>query len=185
MDGLGLFIGQFLRRPGEIRSLVPSSRALGRRVAAPLSRATGLVVELGPGTGTITRCLLDRGIPPERLVLMEMNAAFCQRLGRDFPGARVVNAAAQSLAQIPLAEAPGAVVSGIPLLAMSPHVQRAILAAAFARLRPGAPFLQLTYGLRPPVAPGLLDELGLGWERLGRVWRNLPPAEVYRFTRRA
>lgn len=182
-DGFALFVGQFLRNPGEVRSIVPSSRALGRRATEPLSRATGLVVELGPGTGTITRCILDRGVPAERLVLMEMNPAFCTALSREFPGVRVVNAAAQTLDRLALPEAPGAVVSGVPILAMPAAVQHAIMAAAFSRLRPGAPFLQLTYGLKPPVAPEVLSDLGLRWRRMGRVWRNFPPAEVYCFTR--
>lgn len=181
-DGFALFVGQFFRKPGEVRSLVPSSRALGLRATEPLSRATGLVVELGPGTGTITRCILERGVPPGRLVLMEMNPAFCTALGREFPGVRVVNAAAQTLDRLPLPEAPGAVVSGVPILAMPAPVQHAIMAAAFSRLKPGAPFLQLTYGLRPPE---VLEDLGLTWRRMGRVWRNIPPAEVYCFTRAA
>jgi phosphatidylethanolamine/phosphatidyl-N-methylethanolamine N-methyltransferase len=75
------------------------------------------------------------------------------------------------------------VVSGLPLLSMPLALQRDILTGTFARVRPGAPYVQFTYGPAPPVARAVRDELGLDWRVSPRIWQNLPPARVYRFTR--
>ena len=63
-----LFFRQYLRSPRSVGSVIPSSRALGRGVAAETAWAPGqYVVELGGGTGSITMGLIERGIPRDRL----------------------------------------------------------------------------------------------------------------------
>lgn len=178
---LALFVGQLLRNPREVSAVVPSSRALAAAMARDLGPATGRVVEFGPGTGKITQAILDSGVAPENLTLYEMNPAFCRALEARFPGVRVVNAPAQAATE----EAPGvgAVVSGLPLLSIPRDVQHGILAAAFAVLRPGAPYVQFTYGAKPPVNDGVRTSLCLQVRPLARVWHNLPPARVYHYTR--
>jgi phosphatidylethanolamine/phosphatidyl-N-methylethanolamine N-methyltransferase len=64
-------------------------------------------------------------------------------------------------------------------------LQRAILGGTFARVRPGGTYVQFTYGPKPPVAKAVREELGLDWRVSARIWRNLPPARVYRFFRPA
>ena len=179
---LSLFVGQLLRNPREISAVVPSSRILAAAMVRDLGPATGRVVEFGPGTGKITEAILDRGVAPGDLTLYEMNATFCRALERRFPGVRVVNAPAQSAAE---AEEPGigAVVSGLPLLSMPRAVQEGIVAAAFTILAPGGPYVQFTYGARPPVDEAVRRTLGLEVRAGARVWHNLPPARVYRYTR--
>ena len=177
---LVLFLGQMLRRPLEVVALAPSSRELARSMVGGLSAQTGGVAELGPGTGCITREILARGVAPCDLTLFEMNPVFCTRLRQHFPGVRVENRPAQDIARSGLSGL-GAVISGLPLLSMSDAAQRAIVSASFAAMRPGGIFVQFTYGARPPVAEGPRRDLALTWQRLGRVWENLPPAQVYLF----
>ena len=57
----------------------------------------GPVVELGPGTGPVTQALLQRGLAPERLILVEYDPAFCRLLERRFPGVRVIQGDAYDL----------------------------------------------------------------------------------------
>ena len=78
----------------------------------------------------------------------------------------------------------GAVVSGLPLLSMSTRKVMSILSGAFSHVRPAGSFYQFTYGLRCPVPRPILDRLGLKATRTGATVRNIPPAAVYRITRR-
>lgn len=178
-NDLVLFVGQLLRNPREVSAIVPSSRVLARAMARGLGPATGRVVEFGPGTGKLTQAILDQGVAPSDLTLYEMNPAFCDSLKARFPGVRIVNAPAQESAK-ELAGV-GAVVSGLPLLSIPPEIQRGIIGAAFAILRPGAPYVQFTYGPNPPVSAGVSAALKLSFESGPRIWQNLPPARVYRY----
>ena len=82
---LGLFFGEMLRHPTEVSALLPSSEAVAWKMTEGLSRVTGPVVEIGAGTGSFTRAILARGVAPENLTLMEMNARFCEILREKFP----------------------------------------------------------------------------------------------------
>lgn len=177
---LVLFVGQLLRNPREVSAVVPSSRVLARAMARGLGPATGRVIEFGPGTGKITQAILDQGVAPSDLTLYEMNPTFCENLARRFPGVRVVNAPAQEAAKE--LSGVGAVISGLPLLSIPPEIQRGILGAAFTVLKPGAPYVQFTYGPNPPVSAGVSAALKLRHEHGPRIWQNLPPARVYRYS---
>ncbi len=52
--------------------------------AAAGSPSQGLIVELGPGTGPVTQALIETGVAPERLVLVEYDAGFCRLLRQRF-----------------------------------------------------------------------------------------------------
>lgn len=179
---LKFFLGQLIRRPRQVSALAPSSEDLARAMAARIPRPSGRVAEFGPGTGKLTRAILDRGVAPGNLTLFELNPDFCARLRERFPGVTVVNAPAQDLAAHC---APGlvAVVSGLPLLSMSEELQHAIVAAAFSRLAPDGVFIQFTYGPQSSVAESVRRALGLRAERGVKVWNNLPPARVWTYRR--
>lgn len=180
MNDFSLFLGQMVRRPGQVSALAPSSRRLARAMAEGLSPETGLVAELGPGTGKITRAILERGVKPENLTVFELNPVFCRKLEKDFPGLRVENHPAQHMATLGL-RGLDAVISGLPLLSMSATLQHAILHAAFSALRPGGVFVQFTYGPRPPLNPVVQHDLALKVDRGPHVMFNMPPARVYHY----
>jgi len=160
---------------------------LARVITQDISVKDGPVLELGPGTGVFTRALLARGIAQSDLTLIEYGPDFAQTLQLRFPEARVLRMDAAQLRRADLfTGAPvGAVISGLPLLSMSPRKVIAILSGSFHYLRPGGAFYQFTYGPRCPVPRPILDRLGLKATHVGRALRNLPPAAVYRITRRA
>ena len=181
---LSLFLRQLIRRPQQVVALSPSSADLARAMTAELSPTTGRVAELGAGTGTFTRAILERGIERADLTLFELNPDFCDHLRRRFPGVTVLNQSAETLASA-CAPGLGAVISGLPMLSMPNAVQLAILQDAFDRLRSGGNFVQFTYGPRPPVAQEVQHALGLIFRRGDKVWGNLPPARIYWFSRKS
>ena len=183
------FFRQWLKNPLAMAALSPSSRRLAREMIKQLPENTSRVIELGGGTGVFTRALLDKGIQPRNLLVVELNAELHHLLQERFPGVHVVQGDARDLHDIihkaGFAEAGGvdAILSGLGLLSMSRSTQRKILTAAFSVLGPEGRFIQFTYGPASPVSRELLAELGLGVHRGGIAWRNVPPAAVYVFTR--
>jgi phospholipid N-methyltransferase len=189
MPAAWTFFRQWLKNPRAMASLSPSSRHLAREMVAQLPRDARRVIELGAGTGVFTRAMLERGIAPQDLLLVELNPELCQYLGRHFPGSHVVHGDARDLAGIVanagFADANGvdAVVSGLGFLAMPRALQKSILEAVFSVLGPDRPLIQFTYGPVSPLPRALLGELGLKVRRAGIAWINVPPAAVYVYTR--
>jgi phosphatidylethanolamine/phosphatidyl-N-methylethanolamine N-methyltransferase len=181
------FFRAWISNPLRVAAVAPSGNALADLITREISSDTGPVLELGPGMGAFTRALLARGVSEPDLTLIEYGSDFVRLLSVRFPSARVLWMDASWLAREKIFEgAPlGAVVSGLPLLAMPPRKVMAILAGAFGHLRPGGAFYQFTYGPRCPVPRPLLDRLGLKATRIGRALVNVPPAAVYRISRRA
>ncbi|NOX73079.1 MAG: methyltransferase domain-containing protein [Alphaproteobacteria bacterium] len=177
---LAKFIGSAIRNPGQLGAVAPSSRALGRAMAAEIADMSGKVAEIGAGTGAITREILNAGLAPENLTALDLDAGFCRDLAAKFPGIHVLNESAQDLAAHGLKEL-AAVVSGLPLLNMPASLRLEIAQSAFAALKPGAPFIQFTYGNAPPLPDAIQETLQLKWVKRPRVWTNLPPATVYVF----
>lgn len=178
------FLKTWVDKPMQMGAVTPSSPALAARMAAFVDPARpGMVVELGPGTGVVTKALLDRGVPPERLASIEYSADFCTLLRHRFPGIHVVHGDAYAIRRTlgRLGEAPlAAVVSGLPLLTRPPAQRIHLLEEALAMMPPGAPFVQFSYSLVPPVPPGAGD---YSIERSNWVVMNLPPARVWVYRR--
>ncbi len=180
------FIRTWLENPRATGALSPSSRALSRAVAGEVDpNADGPVVELGPGTGPVTDALIRRGIAPERLILVEYEEAFCRLLARRYPQCRIIQGDAYALARTlaPVLEQPAAaIVSSLPLLNTPDRRRLALLGDAFALMRPGAPFIQFTYGLLSPI-PRHAPSCALAFDAHASapVWMNLPPARVWTY----
>ncbi|MEF0940180.1 class I SAM-dependent methyltransferase [Rhizobium sp. BR 362] len=181
-----LFFRSWVSDPMRVAAIAPSGERLARLMTQEIEALDGPILELGPGTGVFTRALLARGLPEKDLTLIEFGEEFTGQLRGRFPEARVVQMDAAQLVQCGLfADAPfGAVVSGLPLLSMSPEKIIAIVGGAFATMRPGGALYQFTYGPRCPVSRSILDRLGLKAVRIGGTVRNIPPAGVYRISRR-
>jgi len=181
------FLQAWIRKPRQTASIVPSSHYLGRLMAAQIDPLGGRVMEFGGGTGALTREIIATGLPVADLEVVEINEALAHNLRAGFPGVSILQAPAQSV----LAQSAGGaggyqcVISGLPLLAMSKMLQKAILEEAFRLLRPGGAVIQFTYSPRPPVPERLTSLLGLRAERIGTIVRNVPPATVFRYRRAA
>jgi len=161
-------------------AVMPSGRVLARTMAQYVDiKSTGPVVELGPGTGAITNALIERGVDQKRLVLVEYNPSFCALLRDRYPHARVVQGDAYTLRDSlrnVLSAPASAVVSGLPLVTKPMLTRLKLVREAFAALAPGAPFVQFTYSVAPPIPKSLP---GVSTEASERIWMNLPPARVW------
>ncbi|MDU0361370.1 methyltransferase domain-containing protein [Rhizobium sp. 25PS6] len=179
------FLLAWLRAPLRIASITPSCPRLAGLMTKEISTLTGPVLELGPGTGVFTAALLERGIAERDLTLVEYERDFATLLQGRFPDARVLWVDVRQMWKTALSGSFfGGVVSGLPLLAMRPEDARTLLEGCFSNLRPHGAFYQFTYGPKCPVPVEILDSLDLVATRIGWTLRNIPPAAVYRISRR-
>lgn len=181
-----LFLREWLRNPRSVAAVAPSGRALARLITKDVSARTGKVLELGPGTGSFTQALIENGVREENLTLVEYSEEFAQLLKSRYPLASVFQLDAGKLYSHTLFNQPeaGAIVCGLGLLNMPDSQVSAIMRGAFGYLRPGGAFYLFTYGPRCSVPYSILSELGLVASHVGKTWLNIPPASVYRITRR-
>ena len=174
------FIRSWLEKPLAIGAVTPSGKVLARTMARYVAPATsGPVVELGPGTGPVTEALVEEGIDPARLVLIEFNPTFCKLLRARYPTATVVQGDAYGLRHLlggMLQRPAAAVVSGLPLVTKPIGTRLRLLREALELLRPGAPFIQFTYAVVSPIPKRLA---GVRAEASERIWKNMPPARVW------
>jgi len=182
-----LFQLLWLRNPLSIGAVAPSSDYLARAIANQVALdCPGVVVELGGGTGSITRALLTRVADPADLVVIEREPMLCTRLITRFPGIRVICGNARDLRKLLTEAGIGpvrAVVSSLPLLSLSHSTRRQVLEEAFTVLAREGVFVQFTYGVLSPVGSSHARKAGIIGRRTGWVLRNLPPATIWRYRR--
>ena len=174
------FIRSWIEKPLSTGAVMPSSKVLARAMARYVdAEAGGPVIELGPGTGPVTEALVEHGIDQSRLILVEFNPDFCRLLRTRYPEATVVQGDAYRLRRILevyVREPAAAVVSGLPLLTKPLRTRLRLMADAMGLLAPGAPFVQFTYAMVPPI-PKALSGIRVVASEL--IWLNLPPARVW------
>lgn len=172
--------------PKGIGAVLPSSPGLAAAITREIRAEDGPVLELGSGTGVFTRALLARGVAQSDLALIEMDDAFAEQLAQRFPHAQVCRADAARLMDTPLfgGRQAAAAVCGLPLLNMPVRQQANIMRGTFSHLQPGGACYLFTYGWRCPISPRVLARLGLRARRVSIVYLNVPPAQVWKLTRR-
>lgn len=174
----GDFLRGLISNPRGVSAPTPSSSTLARAIAAEVDLSRdGLVIELGPGTGVVTKALLEHGVPADRLVVIEQEPCFAQVLRKRLPQVTVHQGDALIFeSQIAFDAQVAAIVSGLPLLQIPLAARRSLLRRALACQEKGGLFIQLSYSWRPPVPP----EPGMTLHKR-TVWRNFPPAHVWTY----
>jgi phosphatidylethanolamine/phosphatidyl-N-methylethanolamine N-methyltransferase len=179
------FLRSWIEKPLHMGAVMPSGRVLARTMAQYVNiDSSEPVVELGPGTGAITNALIEHGVDQKRLVLVEYNPGFCALLRDRYPHAKVVQGDAYALRDSlwnVLSVPASAVVSGLPLVTKPMLTRLKLIRDAFVALAPGAPFVQFTYSVAPPIPKSLP---GVSTEASERIWMNLPPARVWVYRKR-
>jgi phosphatidylethanolamine/phosphatidyl-N-methylethanolamine N-methyltransferase len=177
-----MFFRRWLANPLQMGSVVPSSAALCSRIVRQTRRAPDeAVLELGAGTGVISRALLASGVPPDRLFVVEIVPDMAAHLRRALPGARVVEGDARRLQELLPTDwhgRIGTVICGIPLVLLSLSEQRRVIMAMQA-VAPGRGFLHFSYCATSPISTRKhrLTARREAWTPL-----NFPPASVWRYT---
>lgn len=173
------FLRALIARPKNIGAVAPSSRALARAIARQIDPARpGPVLELGPGTGVITAALLEHGIAPGRLTVIEYDSDFAAAIAARFHDVHVIQGDAFDLGRtlgLRDTEPFAGIVSGIPLLNFPMPHRQAYVQSLTDRLAPDAPLIQFSYGMHAPVVP----PPGFSVICSARIWANLPPARVW------
>ena len=176
------FFSELVRSPKSIGAICASSKRLGMRIAEKIDlQKGGWIVELGAGTGAITRALLLHGIPASRLIVLEKSHHFAAHLRHCFPAIRVMQADAADINHILEGEGPvSTVVSGLPLRSLQQCKVSRITDACVRILPYSGRLVQFTYapyGISPWTKAGL--------EKLASqiVWQNFPPARIEVFSR--
>ena len=176
-----LFFRSWLEAPLRAGAFKPSSADLARAMAAQVDPSLpGPVVELGPGTSAVTAALVERGVDPARLLLIEADPVFCALLRERWPSAHVLNTDAYAAPALikNLGEPAAAIVAGLPLIVKPPRQRLRLVLDSLRHAAPGAPFVQFTYFVRSPVpAP----RPGLRAHGSPMVWWNLWPARVWSY----
>jgi phosphatidylethanolamine/phosphatidyl-N-methylethanolamine N-methyltransferase len=174
------FIRHWIDKPLSMGAVTPSSKVLARAMARYVDpESAGPVIELGPGTGAVTKALVEHGVDPARLVLVEFNPSFCRLLRTRYPAATVIQGDAYRIKHLLsglLRDPAAAVVSGLPLQTKPFKRRLQLIDEAFELMAPGAPFVQFTYAMVTPI-PKKHAEITAHPSEL--IWQNLPPARVW------
>jgi phosphatidylethanolamine/phosphatidyl-N-methylethanolamine N-methyltransferase len=182
-DELKFFKG-WIDKPKAVGSIVPTSSIAARRMASVVNPRSGLpVLEVGPGTGVVTRAILALGVKPENLYLVEYSADFVDHLKELFPGVNVIRGDAFDLDRTlgELRETVfDSVVSGVPLLNFPVAQRIRYVESLLDRIPAGRPIMQLTYGPLSPVPPG---RGSYKVEHYDFVLRNIPPTQLWVYRR--
>jgi len=176
-----IFFGLWLQKPLRIAAANPSGARLADALASLVDlRRPGPVLELGAGTGSLTRGLVRAGCPLDRIIALEREPRLVAVLRREFPGMTVIEDDASRIkARLAgRAERLCAVVSSLPIKWFPLPTQTAIVKPCLELLGPGGRFLQLTNAFSSPLP---IEALGIAGEEICRVWRNLLPAQIWSY----
>ncbi|MBL0373305.1 methyltransferase domain-containing protein [Rhizobium sp. KVB221] len=167
-----------------VGAIIPTSSFTARRMASVINPGSGLpVLELGPGTGVITKAILGRGIKPENIVSVEYSKQFYDDLVARFPGVDFRNGDAFDLDGA-LGECRhrqfDSVICAVPMLSFPMERRVALLEDLLARIPEGRPVIQITYGPMSPVV-AMPDRYKIA--HYDFVVRNIPPAQLWVYTK--
>jgi phosphatidylethanolamine/phosphatidyl-N-methylethanolamine N-methyltransferase len=181
----GVFFSLWLQKPLRIAAAKPSGARLADAVARCIDLTRpGPVIELGAGTGSLTRGLLRAGCPPERIIALESEPALVAVLRRAFPAMTVIEGDATRVADYfaGSVERFAAVVSSLPIKWFSVEAQYSVVKPCLDLLGPGGRFIQVTNAFVSPLA---IDRLGITGREVARVWLNLLPTQIWAYSARS
>lgn len=188
-----LFFKQWIKHPGRLGTVAPISVRLARKAAleVPLLETDDqYVVEIGAGTGRLTRALLERGIPSKQLAAVELDTKLCTFLKETLPALcpnakapLVIEGDATHLDNLIPSNWVGkvdTVVSAIPLMYLPEEKRIAILEAAFKVLKPGGKIIHITYNPKSPIA----FSRAYDQTRVVSLWINMPPGFAWCYAKK-
>ena len=178
------FFKGMMQGPKTVGSIVPTSSITAKKMASVVNLNSGLpVLELGPGTGAITKAILGRGVKPENLVAVEYSTDFYEHLVRLYPGVRFINGDAFNLDKT-LGDLKDqtfdSVVSAVPLLNFPMQARISMLESLLDRIPAGRPVVQISYGAVSPII-ARPDRYHI--QHFDFIVRNIPPAQLWIYRR--
>lgn len=182
------FFGQFLREPACTGSICPSSQFLARQLvsmALEENPGNGLLVDLGAGSGVVSRELLRQGVSADAILAIDISDRFEKRFNRYSPGLKLRIGDARNLPEILARHYPGrkirAIISSLPLRSMPGAIVGEVMVVLNTLLQTGGRLVQFTYALWQRCA---LERYGFLHNKAHYVALNIPPALVERYEAR-
>lgn len=166
------FVQQFFKKPLETGAVLPSSPLLAKAMADRINfNKAKTIVELGPGTGSITKELLKRMTKDAKLIAIEINKDFCVELKKiSDPRLDILEGDAKHLSRI--IKKADVIVSGLPLVSFKEEDHHAVLNEI---KKVAKQYVQFHYS---PLGESKMKEHFGKFERK-IVLGNVPPAIVY------
>ena len=182
-DEIRFFKG-LMDKPRSVGAIMPTSSITAKRMASVINPHSPLpVLELGPGTGVITKAIIARGVPAEKIFSIEFSSDFYHHLVDSFPGVNFINGDAFDL-DTTLDGFDNlmfdTVISGIPLLNFPMHARVRLLESLLDRLPPGRPVVQFSYGAMSPI---IAQPDRYHVQHFDFIIRNIPPAQIWLYRR--
>ncbi len=186
------FLKSFLSRPGQVGAIAPSSRHLADEMVRWFQwDQVKYVAEYGPGTGVFTEAILKKLAPDAKFFAVERDPQLCDIARKRCPNADICEDSVENIAR--LCQERGiphldAVICGLPWASFPDGLQQNCLDALGTVLKPGGQFATFAYwqGLLLPAAHRFRKRLDHYFTEITTsptVWRNLPPAFIYRCRR--
>lgn len=167
-----------MKRYRNVGAFAPSSRFLAKGIAQSLPKPfIGALLELGPGTGSITKGLITQGISEQQIIAIENSEEFAKHMRATYPEVTTLCGSAEHMTEL-LAQNKNpinAIVSSLPLRILPKKSVEAIIQQIDQTLEPKGYYIQYTY-LRKENPVSILKQ----YQHIGskKVWLNLPPARV-------
>ncbi|PWL19508.1 SAM-dependent methyltransferase [Falsochrobactrum shanghaiense] len=174
------FFKGWIDGPKAVGAILPTSSITARRMASVIDIHSGLpVLELGPGTGVITKAILNHGVKPSDLYSVEYSQDFTEHLRKTFTGVNILQGDAFDL-DAALGEKNNlqfdSIISAVPMLNFPMERRVWLVENLLARMPQGRPLIQITYGPMPPVPAG---KGNYAVQHYDFVMRNVPPAQLW------
>ena len=186
------FLKNFIRHPTQVGAIAPSSPALVKAIVQWIDwEHAQNVVEFGPGTGVFTQAVVEQLRGDAKFFAIERSAELVAATRQRCPGVKVVEDSATNVVELCRRESiekVDAIICGLPWASFSDSLQTEIMDAMLEVLPPGGQFATFAYWQGVVLPAGMrfsrrLRDTFSSVERSHTVWRNLPPAFVYRCVR--
>lgn len=189
-NSLVLFAREIIANPRAMGAACPSTLLLARYMASqvPINHGNNIIVELGAGTGAVTIALLERGILPSQLVVIERSLHLVRYINQRFPQIpNIIHGDAANLQQLLTdnhldSYQISSIVSSLPLRSLEISTKNSISKQFDSVLRAGNLLIQFTYNLRGTCC-NFLPKFKCISSRI--IWKNFPPARVEVFEKLA
>jgi phospholipid N-methyltransferase len=172
------FLKALAHNPRATGAILPSSPFLAKEMAAHvIKNPAGVVVELGAGTGVVTKALLRAGVQPWTLIVIESSSNMVKKLRKRFPNIQIIEGNAADLSRLLIHEKREVhtIISSLPLRSLPKATTQTILQQINAVLAQHGRYIQFTYSFTQDPCFSLKNFQHILSKR---IWMNLPPARV-------
>ena len=173
------FLKALAHNPREMGALFPSSPFLAKEMAAyAIKDREGVVIELGAGTGVVTKALLQAGVRADNIIVIESSSGMVKKLRSRFPTIQIIEGNAADLLTLLAFEKREVhtIISSLPLRSLHKSMTESILKQINALLSKEGRYIQFTYSFHQDQFFSLAN-----FQRIisKRIWMNFPPAREW------